>query len=68
VSRLKLFSRPTKVSEITQEELFEIVEDDDWRIKAERLQERRWKLLQNRETMSEFFRRNRSPRLRQTLS
>lgn len=69
MSRIKLFSRPTKVSDINQEELYDLVEDDQWRIKAERLQERRWKLLQDREAMSKFFRSSsRYPRLRHSLS
>jgi hypothetical protein len=68
VSRIKLFSRPTKISDINQEELYDIAEDDQWKVKAERLQERRWKVLQDRETMSKFFRSSRSPRLRHSLS
>lgn len=68
MSRIKLFSRPAKVSEINQEELYDLAVDDDWRMKAERLQERRWKVLQDKESMSQFFKRSHSPRFRQSLS
>lgn len=45
MKRLRILTKPTRVSEVNFDDLFE--DQDDWRLKAERLQARRWRKLKN---------------------
>ncbi len=64
----RLFSRPTKVSEFDADELYQELDKDGWRSKAKQLQQRRWKVVEEREQLGKLFRNHHTTRLRQLLS
>jgi hypothetical protein len=44
MKRQNLITRPTKINELTFDELYDEI-SDNWQLKAERLQARRWRAL-----------------------